>query len=49
MAIINLMVVAQFFETIYTSIFKRLFIAEFTESNLYGPIFTYFRIVKTND
>lgn len=47
-AIINLMAIAQFFEAIYTSIFKRFLAARSIENRLFGPVLTYFRTVKTN-
>lgn len=47
-AIINPVTIAQFFETTCTSIFKCLFAAGSTKSGLFGPVSTYFDIIKTN-
>lgn len=39
---------AQFFEAIYISIFKRFLVAEFTGAVLLRPILTYYKTVETN-
>ncbi len=49
MAIMNLMTIAQFFEAIYTSIFKYFFAAISTKGCLLEPISIYFGRIKTND
>lgn len=45
---INLIVIVQFFEAIYTSLFKHFFVARFIKSSLLGQVITYFDIVETN-
>lgn len=44
----NLVAIAQFFEALYTSIFKYFLIARFIKSRLLGPISTYFKIIEIN-
>ena len=48
MAMMNLMVVAQFFEATCTGIFKCLFAAGSIKGGLLGLVSTYFGIVNTN-
>ncbi len=47
-AVLNPVAVAQFFETTYTNIFKRLLAAGSTREGLLGPVSTYYRMVETN-
>ena len=47
MAIMNLVVIAQFFETTCTGIFKHFFAAKSTKNNLLGPVSIYFGIIET--
>lgn len=46
--IINPVVVTQFFETIYTSIFKGFFITEITNGGFLGSVSTYFETIEMN-
>lgn len=48
MAIMNLVVIAQFFEATYTGIFKRFFILVSTKNGIFEPVLTYFGILETN-
>lgn len=45
---INLVAIVQFFEAIYTSIFKPFLIIEFFEGDLLEPVLTYFEMAETN-
>ena len=46
--IINPVTITQFFEAIYTGIFKQLFVTKLIEGNLLGPVLKYFGTIKTN-
>lgn len=48
MAIMNLVAVAQFFETTCTDIFIYFLTAWSTKSGLFGPVLIHFRIGKRN-
>lgn len=48
-AIMNLIAITQFFEIIYTAIFKLFLIIESIKDNLLGLVLTYFEMVKIND
>lgn len=45
--IINLIAITYFFKIIYRNIFKYLLAIDSKNLRLFGPIFTYFDIVKT--
>ena len=47
-AVINLVAVAQFFNTTYQGIFNHLLQAGFSSGGLFGPVSIYFETVETN-
>lgn len=44
----NLVPIAQFFEAVYTKIFKRLLVVRSIKDGLLRPVSTYFGMVKLN-
>ena len=48
-ATINSVAVAEFFNIIWKAVLLSLFISEYCNGSLLGPVSTYFRTVKTND
>lgn len=47
--IINLIVIAMFFDKTYKTIFNHLFKARSIEGEFFGPLLIYFEIVEIND
>lgn len=47
--IMNLIVIAQFFETVYTKIFINLLVVEFIKNSFLGSISIYFKTIKINN